>query len=256
MKIEKKPRAGIVITGSDGAIGTSLANKYRGNGFFVVGVDKSHKPISVNDVDIELDLIQLCDDESTQNFFQNRIHEISESYNVNFKVLLNNAALQVVNDSFSLHIEQILDSVKVNAIAPFILARLMYDVLIESEGTILNISSIHTNLTKANFLAYSSSKSMLESITRTLAIEWGEKLNLNCIAPAAVETAMLIDGFAGDVEAVNQLKSFHPSNSIATPEDIASLAYAVSDFALKCKFFNGSVIDISGGISSVLHDPS
>jgi NAD(P)-dependent dehydrogenase (short-subunit alcohol dehydrogenase family) len=47
--------------------------------------------------------------------------------------------------------------------------------LMPAGGAVLNISSIHANVTTYNFSAYAASKAGMEALTRNLAIEFGEK---------------------------------------------------------------------------------
>jgi hypothetical protein len=52
---------------------------------------------------------------------------------------------------------------------------------------------------------------------------------------------------------INEIASFHPQNKIGKPEEVAALVYALADGDFK--FLHGACIDMSGGISSRLHDP-
>jgi NAD(P)-dependent dehydrogenase (short-subunit alcohol dehydrogenase family) len=53
---------------------------------------------------------------------------------------------------------------------------------------------------------------------------------------------------------LNELKNFHPTGEIGTPGEVAELVKFL--IQSKISFLNGSSIEIDGGISSVLHDPS
>jgi NAD(P)-dependent dehydrogenase (short-subunit alcohol dehydrogenase family) len=65
---------------------------------------------------------------------------------------------------------------------------------------------------------------------------------------------MLKDGFKDDQAGYDLLKSYHPINRIGQPEEIAELCLFLSSD--KCKFLTGANIEVDGGISKALHDPS
>ena len=76
---------------------------------------------------------------------------------------------------------------------------------------------------------------------------------MNAVAPAAIETSMLIESFNNRPEGLNELKSFHPSGSVGTPEQLALFVKSISD--QKGGFLTGAILDFNGGISGRLHDP-
>ena len=122
-----------------------------------------------------------------------------------------------------------------------------------NKGSIVNIGSIHSKLTKPKFISYATSKTALLGLTQSMAVDCGSSVRVNAIQPAATATEMLLDGFKGSPEAFDKLKAFHPTNSIAAPLEIAeAVLFVISE---QCQFLNGTVLDINGGIGSRLHDP-
>ena len=116
----------------------------------------------------------------------------------------------------------------------------------------INISSIHAKLTKPGFSFYASSKAGLSMLTKSLALDYGEKFRINCIEPAAIDTKMLRDGF-NDNDKIEELKGYHPQNKIGNTNEVAKLALKISMSDIE--FLHGSCIDMSGAIASRLHDP-
>jgi NAD(P)-dependent dehydrogenase (short-subunit alcohol dehydrogenase family) len=141
----------------------------------------------------------------------------------------------------------------VNLISPFLLTQGFLSELENASGSVVNIASIHAQLTKPRFSAYSTSKSALVGLTRALAIELGGRVRVNAIAPAAISTPMLEAGFADDYESLKKLATCHPSGMIGTPEDVARAALYFAE--TKSMFLNGAILGIDGGIGSRLHDP-
>ena len=167
--------------------------------------------------------------------------------------IVNNAAYQYISKCHPIELEKITRTLNVNLIAPYILTSHLAEDLEKTKGSVINISSIHARLTKPGFSIYASSKAALSMLTKSLAIDFGGKFRVNCIEPAAIDTIMLRDGFNDKTEKINELKSFHPQGRIAQPEEVANLAVKITEPGID--FLHGACIDISGGISSRLHDP-
>jgi NAD(P)-dependent dehydrogenase (short-subunit alcohol dehydrogenase family) len=139
-------------------------------------------------------------------------------------------------------------------VAPFVLAKLFEELLRKARGSIINIGSIHSKLTKSRFCAYSTSKAALSGLTRALALEFSGEVNVNVILPGATRTAMLLAGFSEQPEKYQELESFQPVGRIAEPEEIAHLALFLCSDNARC--ITGADFPIDGGIGGCLHDPA
>ena len=240
----------IIVTGSNGGIGSVLVSHFKSIGVEVVGLDLGPDLNNLSQY-LDVDLNSLCDSD------EYRVNKLSQLMNCVAEVdvvgLINNAAVQILGGVTSLEPSDFKKTMNVNVIAPFILVKALYKKLNESTGTVVNVGSVHAKLTKKGFLAYSTSKSALSGLTKGMAIDCGSRFQVCGVAPAAVMTDMLKEGFIGNQKALQELESYHPTNSIAVPEDIASI---IGRLILEpIKFMNGSIIEIDGGISSLLSDP-
>ncbi|MAZ45759.1 MAG: SDR family oxidoreductase [Gammaproteobacteria bacterium] len=242
-----------LVTGCNGDIGRALCKAFSSSGFIVVGTDlhlDSHIEVPLY---LQCDLFELANDERVQNEFQLSVMEFAASESAEVNVIINNAAHQVVKPLGELSSDQFNFSQQVNVIAPFVMARIFEMVLRKSHGTILNIGSVHSGVTKPGFTAYATSKSGLSGLTRSLAIEFGGDVTVNTIAPGATETTMLIEGFSDNPSLLSDLERYHPAKRIGQPNEIAALALFLA--SEKARFITGSEIPIDGGISGRLHDP-
>jgi NAD(P)-dependent dehydrogenase (short-subunit alcohol dehydrogenase family) len=118
---------------------------------------------------------------------------------------------------------------------------------------VVNVASIHAEVTKAGFAAYSTTKGALVALTRALALELAPAVRVNAILPAATDTAMLRAGFAGNQDGFAALDACHPLGRIARPDEIAALAAFLG--SSQSGFLTGEAIRVDGGIGAVLHDP-
>ncbi|WP_354685001.1 glucose 1-dehydrogenase [Cupriavidus necator] len=113
-------------------------------------------------------------------------------------------------------------------------------------GRIINISSVHEDLSFPHFTSYCASKGGLRMMMRNLAIELAPLgITVNNIAPGAIGTAMNQDVQAQPA-ALRGLLANIPLRRLGTPEDVAALAafLASSD----ADYITGATMLIDGGL--------
>jgi 3-oxoacyl-[acyl-carrier protein] reductase len=114
-------------------------------------------------------------------------------------------------------------------------------------GSVINISSVASQLAMPNTSVYSATKAAVDALTRTLAAELGpRKILVNAILPGPVET----EGVRA-MPGWNDVKSyFLPRTAlgrIGRPEDIANVVvFLASDEA---GWITGQVIPAAGGLN-------
>lgn len=243
-----------VITGSSGGIGSTLVDAFLSDNYFVVGIDStSSGQNSDGFLEIKADLYQFSKDENFRVKILNQVKDVLPKKLDDF-VLINNAAVQILNTVSELSWNDWDKTLTVNTVAPFFLVQGFLEQLIKTNGHVINISSIHSKLTKANFSCYASSKAALDALTRSLALELSVKgVSVNAIAPAAIATQMLKDGFAEAPEKLKELESYHPAGMIGSPEHLAIFVKSVTE--QRGGFLTGSVLEFNGGMAGKLHDP-
>ncbi len=109
-------------------------------------------------------------------------------------------------------------------------------------GKIVNIASIAALLGSPKTHSYCTAKAGVTGFTRSLAAELGANgINVNCVAPGAIETPMLTQ--AGIDE--KAFMAMVPKKRIGKPEDIANaVAFLASDEA---DYITGQVLVVDGG---------
>jgi NAD(P)-dependent dehydrogenase (short-subunit alcohol dehydrogenase family) len=202
---------------------------------------------------IQVDLSKLVIDSSAKDEFRSTIIQYLEGSNSQLRALVNNAAVQRLGGVDQLSIEEFEESLRVNVSVPFLLSKLFSGELAESEGSIVNIGSIHSQLTKPGFVGYATSKGAISTLTKALAVDFNGKVRVNCIEPAALDTPMLAAGFLNKSKAFDALKNCHPSGFIGDPAEVADLCVYMSE--PRTSFLNGATVPIDGGVRSRLHDP-
>jgi 3-oxoacyl-[acyl-carrier protein] reductase len=123
-------------------------------------------------------------------------------------------------------------------------------------GSIINIASAGMDMAAPNIAVYAMTKAAVAMMTRSLAIEMGDKgIRVNTIAPGFTDTGMTQrhwtdDAGHQDIAARDamwgQMAQMVPLGSIGQPEDIAyAMLYLVSDAA---RFVTGQVVRPNGGV--------
>ncbi len=113
-------------------------------------------------------------------------------------------------------------------------------------GVIINTSSGAGTLAEPVRAAYAASKAALNSLTRSVAVQYG-KQGIRCVAVApGITMDPQVQGHIGETEWFRMMQSSHLTTRLGVPNDIAKfVAYLASDDA---SFISGSVHHIDGGI--------
>jgi NAD(P)-dependent dehydrogenase (short-subunit alcohol dehydrogenase family) len=233
-----------VITGSSGGVGRDLVNVFSHAGFYVIGVDKKSQRLANKcDFFIKFDLEKIVNSSAySKLFFNTLFKQIGKNP---ISVLINNAAIQKLGSLNSLQTRDWQQSISINLLAPFILAKKLSNHL--KDGSIINISSIHAKMTKKNFMVYSTSKAALSALTRSLALEMAGNTRVNAIESSAIKTDMLTAGFSSRSSFMKDLIDSHPVKKIGNTEEFAKFVLTIADS--KDLFMTGLTIPYDGCIS-------
>lgn len=241
-----------VITGAAGGVGRALCEAFTAAGFGVVAVDKLDSANAIADTRLKIDIADMSTSESACRSIGDAIRGALPGDKL--AVLINNAAVQICGRIDDLSVDQWQETMRVNVLGPALLSRELKKPLVQGNGSIINISSIHATQTKKGFMAYAASKSALVGLTRALNVDMGNQVRVNSISPAATATEMLIKGFENEPEKLEELGLFHPIGRIAEPFEVAKVALFLA--SKDASFISGADIMVDGGISGCLSDPA
>jgi NAD(P)-dependent dehydrogenase (short-subunit alcohol dehydrogenase family) len=250
--VPRETRPYCLVTGGAGGIGQALVRAFSQQGYAVIATDLGPQPDGLPCMHyLQADLARLVNEESYAD-------EVFASFRRwlpphGLKALINNAAVQILGGVDTLSRQDWTQTLNVNLLAPFLFAQALLPALERAGGSIINISSIHARLTKKGFVAYATSKAALSGMTKAMAVDLQDRVRINAIEPAAIETEMLKAGFDGKPELHSKLKSCHPLQRIGSPAEVASLALMLVNSNIG--FAHGACIGLDGGISGKLMDP-
>ena len=138
--------------------------------------------------------------------------------------------------------------VDVNLNGYFRFAKYAIPLMLESGGgTIVNISSNAAFRVLQNFCVYPVTKAAINSLTRTIAVDFAPRIRCNAICPGFVRIANSEgDRTPDEVEKwVEGIAKTYPMRRVCTVEEIANVAlFLASDDS---SYINGECITVDGG---------
>ncbi|MAY95523.1 SDR family oxidoreductase [uncultured Nocardioides sp.] len=132
-----------------------------------------------------------------------------------------------------------------NLSAPLVLAQAANQVMQEQgSGAIVNISSISAHRPAPTIAAYGAAKAGLDSLTRSLAMEWGPRVRVNAIDVGLCRTEQTDDHY-GDDARVAAIEATIPLGRMAIPTEVGNVAvFLASDLA---SYVSGARVTCDGG---------
>lgn len=160
-------------------------------------------------------------------------------------ILINNAGINPLGETIELQDKNIEETIRVNLISPLRLIRGIVPGMIQKKyGRIVNISSVWSVVAKPGRVVYSITKSGLNAMTRSMAVELAQyDILINAVAPGFVDTDLTRKNILPvDLE---KLKQQIPLGRLAEPAEVAELVLFLS--SEKNKYLTGQTIIMDGG---------
>jgi NAD(P)-dependent dehydrogenase (short-subunit alcohol dehydrogenase family) len=137
----------------------------------------------------------------------------------------------------------------INARAPFRLMRAVVPALVESRGSVVNVSSVTGLRSFPGVLAYCVSKSAIDQLTRCAALELAPKgVRVNAVNPGVVVSNLHRRGGMNEEQYaafLQRSKETHPLGRAGEPGEIADLIYFLASG--QAGWITGETISIDGG---------
>ncbi len=165
--------------------------------------------------------------------------------------LVNNAGRNVYADPVTMSEDEWEDVFAVDLKSAWLVARaVLPGMKAAKKGAIVNIASLHADMTYPGMFPYAAAKSGLVGLTRSLALEVGpEGIRVNALSPGYVETALVTEFFARkDAGLKEKVLAAHPLGRLARPSEIANcVIFLLSDEA---SFVTGANWRVDGGLGA------
>jgi NAD(P)-dependent dehydrogenase (short-subunit alcohol dehydrogenase family) len=242
-----------IVTGGGAGIGYAIARAFTREGarVAIAGRTKATLTHAVGAIEAECErpVLPIAADVADADDCERMIATTVEQLGA-VDILVNNAALFAVLPLIDAGAAEAARFFAVNAIGPLNAGRAFARWAIDHKraGAIVNVSSIAAGRPAPGLGLYSASKAALDSLTRSMAVEWaGKGLRVNAVAPGHVTTeGVLEDLRTGRLDEKAVLARI-PAGRIADGDDIAdAVLFLCSN---RARHILGHVLTVDGGES-------
>jgi NAD(P)-dependent dehydrogenase (short-subunit alcohol dehydrogenase family) len=165
--------------------------------------------------------------------------------------LVNNAGRASYADPVTMTEEQWEDVFSVDLKSAWLMAKVVLPGMIAAQrGSIVNISSLHADMTYPGAFPYAAAKSGLVGLTRSMSLEVGKhQIRVNAVSPGYIETFLVTEFFDRNDPALRQkVLDVHPLARMGKPMEIANVvSFLLSDEA---SFVTGNNWRADGGLGA------
>jgi len=234
-----------IVTGGSRGIGRAIVDRLLTDGMQVLTCGRGPRPPDLTDA-----VAWATADVSVPAQAEELVLRAREEFGP-VSLLVNNAGVQVekaVTESTDADWDLVIG---VNCRGVFNCARAVLPTMAEHGGVIVNIGSISGVVADPSMALYNASKSFVQGLTRSIAVDHGPKVRCNTVQPGWIRTDMTQDAFslAQDPEAASRhALARHPVGRLGEPNDVASaVAWLASDEA---RFVTGQILTVDGGLTA------
>ena len=233
----------VIVTGAAGGIGAALCERMRKDGYIAIGIDRHDAPEADTHLQVDLGRIEQLVDVG---------RELARDYEL--KAVVHNGAVQPMGGAGETPWEEWANALRVNVIAVDALIAGARENLAANDGSVVVISSVHGRATTGGITAYATTKAALEGWVRSAAMDLAPDIRVNAVAPGAIDTAKLREGFARWGESAEERKAILRQRTalhrIGEPSEVAgAVSFLIGDDA---RFITGTVLVVDGGATARL----
>lgn len=176
------------------------------------------------------------------------VREFTHNWRDPIDVLVNNAGINILNRIEDVREEDIDEMWMVNLRSIILLCQRASQDFGKSgrHGAIVNVSSVLGTISRPGRVVYSTMKAGLDGLTRSLAVELGQKgVLVNAVGPGYIDTELTRQN--NDPATLERLASGIPLRRLGTPEEIAEIVCFLA--SERNTYISGQTILIDGGLA-------
>lgn len=238
-----------IVTGGGSGIGLAIAEKFVQYTIHTIIIGRDEQKLGNAQKKLGTSCEAITCDLNDLSSIPKLVNKISEKHG-RIDILVNNAGINMKKEFTEVTDEEFQKIMLTNVTAVFVLSREVVKCMLEKniKGSIINISSMASQYGIPKVIAYTASKSAIEGMTRSMAVDLSPKgIRVNCIAPGFIATDMSAKALNNDPERKNKVIERTPMRALGKPSDIGDAAlFLASDAA---KYITGVVLPVDGGNS-------
>jgi 3-oxoacyl-[acyl-carrier protein] reductase len=250
MKIDLNHRTAL-ITGATRGIGKATADCFyeAGANLILTGtkkeeIDRLNAELSAQGVDRKQYVqVDFADAASTKHFL-----EQLDAFGT-IDICVNNAGVNKIMDFVDTTYDDFKWLQTINLEVPYRILKVLGPKMIANQyGRIVNIASVWSVVTRHGRSMYTTSKTALVGLTKTLAVEWAQhNVLVNAVSPGFTLTELTKN--TNTVEQLHVIEKMIPAKRMADPIEMArAITFLCSDFNT---YLTGQNITIDGGYTNV-----
>jgi len=234
-----------IVTGASRGIGFAIASQLKLDGYFVIGTCRNVEHLSdgMKDLCNEWWSVDFCEDEETRQFCDKILHV------PNLGALVNNAGINIIKPQQEVTSGDFETIERVNLRTPYFAARAAaMNMAADGGGRIVNIASIWSVISKEWRTLYSTTKTGLVGMTRSMSVEWAARgVLFNAVSPGFVLTDLTKASLTP--EQCEDIQKRIPMGRFAEPDEIAKVVAFLCSPANT--YLTGQNIVVDGSFTNV-----
>jgi len=223
----------VVVTGGTRGVGAGIARAFVAAGAEVVVC--ARRPPEVPLGGTEFCSVDLRDPGAVRTFFAGLPR---------LDVLVNNAGGAPYRPLVAADAERHARVVELNLVAPLTASLAAYDHLKRARGSIVMIGSVSGSRPSPGSAAYGAAKAGLESLARSMAVEWAPDVRVNTLVVGMVHTELSGLHYGGP-EGIAAVARTVPLGRLAEPADVGGAAVFLASSS--AAYITGAALLVHGG---------
>jgi NAD(P)-dependent dehydrogenase (short-subunit alcohol dehydrogenase family) len=243
---------GVLVTGGSSGIGLATVERFldEGSRVFLCGIDEDEVAEVLGRLGSARPVGGITCDVSRTEDVTLLVRE-AERFLGRVDVLVNNAGIAKKARFLDMELEEWDRIIAVNLRGMFLVAQAVAQRMVaDGGGSIVNMASTNALGGEEEFAHYNASKGGVLQLTRTMALELGEKgIRVNCVCPGFIDTP-LNQALGDDKDFREYERHKIPLGRRGQPEEVAAVyAFLASDDA---SFIHGAAVVVDGGQTAIM----
>ncbi|WP_423819976.1 SDR family oxidoreductase [Salinimicrobium sp. TIG7-5_MAKvit] len=244
--MERKKHA--VVTGGGKGVGAACCRILNREGFYVSILDIDQAAGRGLEQELSSSRYLRCDVSKAEEVSKAIAEAIKHFGEI--ELLVNNAGIQLYGSITETSEEAWDRLMNINLKSYFLCAKeVIPSMQRNGKGVIVNVSSVQAFITQKSVAAYTTAKTALLGLTRSIAVDYSPQIRSVAICPGTIDTPMLRNALSESPhpqKVFEECEEMHLLKRVGQPEEVAELiAFVASE---KAAFMTGQAIRIDGGL--------